>query len=67
MTSAPTPDLAQLERDAAAAIADAGTVQALSEVRAGFLGKKGALTSAWTIRSVLSHWITFSAGRSGPF
>ena len=44
MTRVPTPDLAQLERDAAAAIAAAGNVQALSEVRAGFLGKKGSLT-----------------------
>jgi phenylalanyl-tRNA synthetase alpha chain len=39
-----TDELAALEREAEAALAAAGSVQALAEARARFLGRKGALT-----------------------
>jgi len=43
--TATTDQLAELEREAAAGIAGAESVQALAEARARFLGKKGALTA----------------------
>jgi phenylalanyl-tRNA synthetase alpha chain len=43
--TATTDQLAELEREAAAVIAGAESVQALTEARARFLGKKGALTA----------------------
>jgi phenylalanyl-tRNA synthetase alpha chain len=43
--SATTDQLAGLEREAAGAFAAAGSVQALAEARARFLGRKGALTA----------------------
>jgi phenylalanyl-tRNA synthetase alpha chain len=44
MKTAPA-DLAALEREAAAAFAAAGSVQALAEARARFLGRRGSLTA----------------------
>jgi phenylalanyl-tRNA synthetase alpha chain len=43
--SATTDQLAGLEREAETALAAAGSVQALTEARARFLGRKGALTA----------------------
>jgi phenylalanyl-tRNA synthetase alpha chain len=44
--TATTDQLAELEREAAAVFAGADSAQALTEARARFLGKKGALTAA---------------------